>query len=686
MEVNQTHPGNPINDEKAVVPRSTSRFDLYQRLNQSQIYSYIYPHLCIEGVEADKLSFRSIHNLDTYTLKAPIKSDMTMHKTYIQVFKECLLPFNSEKVTVNPSQGDDVAVDVNTVSEHFYREYLPEIFRFPTKFIIEGSEEFGGGEISDEYALNKVTSHLRGLVVAEMFLSDGSLLNSLGCNLSGMWKYHSLRNGVFSQADTGFDGFFSDYLSTLRAMAPAFYVQLLNPDGTTDGYSRLVVLNRQKFDTSTVNQPYMVMHSFLEFIRENPNFTLIPVDPIDEVSIYDWTQWSNFWSDSVPEITDGISCPFASDIPDEALNFGRCAAYQIAVAHFFTNDSVDFVYSAELYRESVHSVLSGLGILNTFTYNGIEVPYDYLSGYYFDRVMESMSEDVLPAYSALYLAYIFGYRRSLRFVDYFTAAKPRPLAVGNTTVQVNSGAVDVIDVTKKLQMQRFLNAVNRFGRKFSSYTQGLFGVTPQQDFHNPAFLADTADTINPSDLQNTGADQLSSPSSVTSTLHSRSNDFEFTVFCDRQSYIIGLTHFDIKRTYAWSTDRAFFHKDRFDDFNPFLQFVGDQEIKGLEVSSRRFRQRFGYSPRYMEYKQLVSRSVGAFVRNLPGWAFVADNATGLIHEEEISPDYVRNSCVELDDFYVSLTGNTLGNYFHFITTYDNIITAYRRMQYQSQIL
>lgn len=74
-------------------------------------------------------------------------------------------------------------------------------------------------------------------------------------------------------------------------------------------------------------------------------------------------------------------------------------------------------------------------------------------------------------------------------------------------------------------MQRFLNAVNRSGRKFSNYVKELFGVEPKQDFHNPIYLGHTSDKVYTVETENTGAAQLTLANSITSNLRSNAERY-----------------------------------------------------------------------------------------------------------------------------------------------------------------
>lgn len=130
-----------------------------------------------------------------------------------------------------------------------------------------------------------------------------------------------------------------------------------------------------------------------------------------------------------------------------------------------------------------------------FTMNGIKVPYDYASKAYFSTVLEVVAIGVGLNNSNInsfvdYILAIFGHRESLRFGDYFTDSRTRPLAVGNDSISVSDGGnVSVIDVSKSIVYQRFRNAVVKLGNNFGDYLRGIFGTTPSPDYHFPKFIS-----------------------------------------------------------------------------------------------------------------------------------------------------------------------------------------------------
>lgn len=669
--------GETVSEPAALVPRTSSYFpDTAYRVMGTQQFGTYYPFFAMETVPSDAITFGNSHRVRSYTLKAPLLSDVFLRKDYFCVYNEAILPFNWDKVYTNPVVGDDVATDVNSVMPAFFStglNYLRRIVgNLATLLRFEGHED-----VSDEEVVNNLCSILQTLVFLERFFSDGALINVLGCNLSGYFVCTD--NTAERPENLGFDFLFDTVVSVLDSSDLLLAVNKVNLNGSPETLAAYTFVPDGAKSVVPPTGQYMNTRSLIEYLRENPCVSFTSMSSSDDLE--------RFVTDFVQQV-EGLMFSIASPSTEQELdlNFSRLAAYQLVINHFYTNDAVDFVYSAELFRQAVSSVLvAELGTLDTFVYNGITTNYDYLSGHYFSSMLASAANEL--SYPVLvYFSYLLGFRRSLRYVDYYTAAKSRPLAVGETSIDVNDSQIDVVDVTRNIQLQRFLNAINRFGRKFGSYISGLFDVVPQQDFHNPAYLTHVSDLVSSSETQNTGAAQVSQAYSITSTLEGGSSDFTFTFRSDRPSILIGISYFDIPRLYSWNTDKFFLHADRFDMFNPMMQFTGDRELSGIEVSSYRRTSRFGYVPRYQEYKQRVSRAVGGFVRHLPGWAFVADAAPGLWQDEVISPEYIRSSCVELDPFYVSLTGYSLGTYFHFITVYDNRVQAVRPMAFSSQIL
>jgi hypothetical protein len=321
---------------------------------------------------------------------------------------------------------------------------------------------------------------------------------------------------------------------------------------------------------------------------------------------------------------------------------------------------------------------------------------DELSARYFAYWTDvlQIEEDITGTQYSYFVA-IFKINRSLKYKDYFTGSKTRPLAVGdekvNTNVPVVDGKVDVVNITKGIQAQRFLNIVNRIPRDAFGYARGIMGVTQAPDYHRPLHLAETTEAIFGNEVENTASEQFSKDVSRTMTLKNGSGKYEYSFTLDRDSIIIGVYWFDIERMYTKGVNRTFMHVDRHDMFNPYLQYTGDQPIYSEEMNSDKANTYFGYKEAYAEFKEEVNTAFGGFLGALDGWAFTdegvdAKTADQVQELRQISPDFIRSNPAELDNFYLSLTGTSLVNYFHFIILTSTFFEARRKMAYKPQIL
>lgn len=679
--VDLTHQGNPVNESHSTAPRSESHFPLsYVQMDTAQ-FGQLKPHFVVDAVPKDRrMTLRCDHEVDSYTLKAPLKQNISLKKDYFFIPKEAILPLQCERIITNPNIGDDVPEASNTVVENFrlrlwilYSSYLTVI--------------------ANEAVNNQSLAFFLHLALQmRYFYSNGSLLDSLGYSNSGHISYDKATDNKF----LSFDKFFDDFCEIIMSNVKYFQTSLLdiNDGSVIPGTTATVYCNDPSFNRVLSNT--FNLRSFIEWTDDNPHFQVANIAYVSGAS-------ATGFMTAIKAHFAKLTKTTASDDPGEPFNYERAAAYQLVCSHFYTNDAVDFVYEANLYRQVVQSCVDAFYNNSLFTgsrsfsWNGLKLDFDSLSGQFFDQALslqgdssKTLLQNLVPLRMLhVYFSLFFAYRRSLRFVDYFTAAKSRPLAIGDTSIAVDSSNhVDVVDVTRSIQWQRFFNSVNRTGRKISEYIKGLFpGNQMAPDYHNPLYLGHTSDTIYATNVENTGEAQMSAPNSVTSTLKSNASKYSFEFDCDRYGVVLGVEYFDVQRMYAHSSDRQFFHVNRFDMFNPFLQFIGDQKIFKEEIDdSSQSQDSFGYQLRHMEYKQRISRACGGFVENLPGWSFLADNVPGLAPVSNISPEYIRSSCVELDPFYVSLTGYSYGSYFHFIIKTVNDCESDRPMVYTPQIL
>lgn len=706
--------GDPRNDVAPAAPKGYSKFNLSHRFMQTHRFGELSPHCSFEVVKGDITSMRLMNDTSSYSLKAPIKTDLFQKRSNFFVPLQAIIRNNWELITAQPVSGDDAPEDADGVVaadalNSFFFNLVARIINFNK---------------GDEPAVSEavyLTGLIKNLLTAEMFFSQGSLLKQLYYDFS-----HCVRSYRIQDDDSlkicSFDAFLERVLEALAPHDPSivgtnsimnnFTVQFLDEDfQVTDSF--LVVSDQELSENPTANIPAVNQtlkinfRHFLDLARQNMNFKLINVsasgsfgfDDDDNVrEAYLQALFGDFFGD--PD-GDGnrIFLEFYASL-DKNINFDKVSAYQIIAAHFFSLDHVDYIYSAELYRQLMLYYTSKFGESGTFSWNGLDLQYDALSGYWiniccFDSTLlaNPFAEVIAFNFADAYRTALFSFRHSLRYLDYFTGGRTNPLSVGTTgdqradvSVAVNNNAVNGVEMILAQNAARYLNFAQRAGRKISQWLDKLFpGGMPKPDMHDPQWLSTTGDALNPEQVQNTGEAQANDANSITARFKQDSNRYMFKVQPDRPGYIICLTYYDIPRAYAFATAKENMHCNRYDRFNPFMQYNGSQEVSRQELGLSG-NVPFSYQNRYEEYKQFYDVCSGGFVENLPGFAFIADVQAGLPMQLHLNPTYVRSWNTELDPFYLALTGYGLAAYFHFIVKNVNIITSNRPMEYTPQLM
>lgn len=657
-----TAPNDILNEDSKEYSRGFSTFDLGRNFYNTLRYADITPHECVEaGFCKDKIPFGSRHEIRSHTLSSVLMSDIYMKKQYFAVDYRSFLPLNWQKILTYPVSGSDVPLNCNTLvfGLHSYLKLMCGMFRREAP------------SVSKDVWLE---GQLRGIFLLECFLSNGSLLSSLGFHGASM----------LNVSTDDFDSLFDELIMNLSDAGYGFYyVRDDEKYGFGDNYDYFVSAR----DTINHIRSNFESKLFVELDCESYFRTFYDL-------IY------NLISDS--EFQDNV--PF---------NYSRACAYKMIVSQFYTNDKIDSIYTNHMWLDNqdwildnffngieVHLAGDSRSDFEFYNYNGIRCRYDILSGNYVDCLLSYLSEfhsafegnsiditDTSFYYALNFLYNLFSYDSSLRYGDYFTGAKARPLAVGDTDlVEVGEG-VTTVEAVRRFSLTRFLNQVGRVGPRMIDYVKGVLKGVPAPDITIPRFLASVTSSVSGFEVENTAQNQ----GDIVTLLKSSDSNYIYEVEVGEPCIILGLTTFEIPRVYSKASDKFFFHEDRFDFFNPFLENVGDQDIKLYERALFSGTLPFAYTGRYMEYKQRFPYASGGFVKYLKSWLFITDNELGSTDNDtafslSIDSSYIRSKNSEMDRFYSSLTGYSLASYFHFIVKYQNACRATRQMQFNPQIL
>lgn len=729
---------NPANDPDLKPVKGHSKFKPTMSLYKTHRYGMIEPHFALEVVPDDKsVSYRSGSDIDTQNLKAPLMTPVKMNKDTFFVPLRAILPHNADLLVTNPLTGDDVVPEnVNCCIDGYY-EFNSFITSLNARLYRSLKGNPSATQTQTYTSVNAFHAHLLHLAcilyqVGSPLLSYGSLAQSLGYNFAALYRgfYKAGSNVTYMNFDETLDVIFSYLKSSVTSFNCLLMTPTINSSGSISYDSKSVSVGMSYSRNSLSNSSAdLTFRSFLELLEQGAYPVKIE---------YCWVDSSNT-NIAFPASDYGVDFTNASAFTTWNVNFfqaptglkryhnlSRLVAYQLACASFYTDDAVDYVYTSKLWHQNMNSIAckvmgsSNWSNESRYMMNGVSMEYDSVSGHILSWMLNyvgtytisqlmpdasgtdfASSKSEVSGYSSKskyilaieYYLNIFGYQRSLRYRDYFVGSRTAPLAVGNVTVAVNNSTVDVVDVTKNIQMQRFLNQVNRIGRRIKEYSAGIFGVAPRSETDEPIFLSHVSVQIGAEETANTGAAQLTDAQTTTSKLRKDTSAFIFSSDFNEYGVVIGVTTFDAVRPLPDAADRQLFHIDRFDMFNPFMQHVGDQDVPSYEISPGTF-DPFGYKLRYSEYKQRTDRVAGAFAGEsyLPGFAFVTDvndlgnplaTYPGLPH---ISPDFIRIKPHEFDKFFNILPYDSLAGYFHFIIRHDNEVDALRPMEAAPSIL
>lgn len=691
-QINVLHPGDPIQNQDSNAGRKRSSFDLSSVVYNTSRFGEISTHFVTNAIPADHFNMKCHRNVKSLSLKAPFLGTINEHQDYFFVPMSCLLPRNSELIQAQPNIGDDVPSDVYTNIKEF-RNNVPVActnskWFLGYKSLFNSMKTGGGSTLTDAIYYFRLQVQLAQILRVECLFSEGSLLNELGCNCSrDIEVWNKSVSPTEHRDDVTVDQWIEHWLTDPDDGVLSHFdmIELTDPDDSTN----VKTFYRDPARVSDLN-----FRDLLDFIRENGIWAVTNAPYVASVSYATRQDYYDFLCDYMEDSTD-FCLEAAGALTDDSadVDLARVLSYQMVCAHFYSNDSVDFIYNAELFRDNALALLQKgfVSYVSNYSWNGILKPYDVFSEFTMKNAFANSAGAGIVGYTtdavyyrSAFFALLFSRRHSLRYVDAITGLRTRPLAVGSTLVNVSGSSVDVVDITRGILIQRFLNHVNRTGRKLSNYIKGLFGTEPSRDICDPLFLSATTSTIFTSETQNTGADQLTEANSVTAKFldESSSHGFEFDVH--DYGVLLGVTYYDIRRPYTGASDPLIHVRDRYDLFNPFIEDSGDQGYRANDISnSDRSGGLFGYQQRYSEYKQTIDRCIGGFPEFLPGFALPYE---GLYFGNKINPENIRSWNRELDPLFVSLTGNSLAQYFHFYhkTTLD--VYASRAMSANAKIL
>lgn len=722
--------GNPLNDPKYINQQGYNTYDLNNAQMLTPRFAEVTPSTVFETVPGDRHFLYGKGDTFLNQIDARLCSDVNAYHDYFFVPMRCVFPNNYEKMIPNPVKGDDLPWKalpqiplLRLLNYMFTNEVsVVDLSNDSVSTVGEAPFEFYW-DTSDENEILHNRLLLNNLLYVAFVLSRGQLLDYLGYSLdrlSELYENQANYGKYVNQFQKAIDDFFAALALQVAAIddvPTVFGIDVADPSLSSnhvyffdgDAYRSDIKVRYGYLSSSEdwtlsswrgalydcfekgllIDLRYFGKNGHEYNIWENADRYGEYFRPIFDKLLYELRMI--LWRAKLNGVEDDE--PFSVDF----VNPMRIVAYQMSVAEYMSNDTIDNIYTGELWMQNMRALMfpseNEVSREPTFGYNGVDTEYDmFTTGafeYSFFGNAPRFMNRILPFLSNLLLL-----RRSLRYGDYFSTGRPNLLAVGQLGIPVSTQQgvtqVNPIDVTKNLVLQRFLNAVNWVGSKFINYMTSIFGVKPSNTGVHPVFIAHRKVSLNRNTVTNTADNQ----GKQTTNLNGTTDEQALDVFIDDLGVIIGVVSYDALPVYPSGIDRNWSNSDRYSIFNPMLQNVGDQDIKLCEltgvVDDVRSENPFAYGVRYGQYKWGVTRAHGAFVNSLPGycmlypWHALSDDPSKF--DLKINPDFIRDKPFYFDQFFASRTGVSPGTYYHFIQPVFNLHNAARKMQYQPPVL
>lgn len=644
-----TQPSKSVNDMQVFVNRNRNTFDLSYFNYKTQRFGQYEPFFVMEGVPGDTIPLHSSHQVRSLPMKSPFLSSLTLSKDYFMVPMQSILPNTWEMIFTNPASGDDVPADCMPIIKDNFIPTSP------------------GSAIPDysKCTSEQVKNCIFHMLIYEYFFSSSSLFAQLG--LSNLPSGTEVRAQGPNRASQDFDSLFD-------AAFLGFY-----------NANKLAIISSSVFGDVLFALKTLTPSQFMDYIR----IGAVGISFIGQ-NTFDCSSFKEFF-----DIFDASPIRATRQF-SIGINISRILAYQLCCQQFYVNTKIDPIYNAQIYRDNFFYVLKnaltefGYDLfLESFIRNGVNVPYDFFSSHYFDKFVNAYNPQIITSSTFAVYEYLFAFRHVLKFGDYFTSSRTQPLGTdvnGQMNAPVVGEKVAAIDMSKSIVMQRFLNNVVKLGNDFGEYLRGIFGTEPSPDYHFPKFISHQEFNVSGFEVANSND---SEQGKLVTNLNTNDDKFAFEIRVDMPCIILGISNFNCPRVYSASISRFAFHNDRFDMFNPMLQYIGDQPVNKIEMFKHWVGSDiFGYQSRHSEYKQNYSIASGSFYDLLPSWSFIVDNLDNndFTGGESQGSYALRCKPSEFDRFYSALSGLSLGHAFHFIVVYNNKVMASRPMAVNPSIL
>ena len=205
-------PGNPVNNPTPKGVNTHSDFDLSRCILQTMRFGDLTPLFAYEVTPKDTIPLRSSHDIRSYTLKAPLMSNITLKKDYFSIPLQAILPFNWEKIYKNPKQGDDINAQLANCGCSLYSLLNSLEVAYGSLVQAVSDQDDPTPPMSDAGFLSAL---FRQLTIFEYFFSAGSVLRNFNYGFGASYQNSDVDKDIKYKFDYVYEQVISSFLSQL---------------------------------------------------------------------------------------------------------------------------------------------------------------------------------------------------------------------------------------------------------------------------------------------------------------------------------------------------------------------------------------------------------------------------------------------------------------------------------------
>lgn len=185
-------------------------------------------------------------------------------------------------------------------------------------------------------------------------------------------------------------------------------------------------------------------------------------------------------------------------------------------------------------------------------------------------------------------------------------------------------ATTITDLRRAIKLQEFLERLKRGGARYAEVLRSMFNVnSSDKRLQRPEYIVGVKNPISISEVLNTTGEDAGLPQGNMAGHGVSVTTGKFgSYYCEEHGYIIGIMSIMPKTAYQQGIPKHYLKtNDQYEFYWNQFAHIGEQEIKYDEIYAYTpgGQDTFGYTPRYVEYKQMPSRVAADFRDTLDYW-------------------------------------------------------------------